>query len=228
MIVGHALANWFADPAAQAGSVAAIKAFGDGFARQPALTALDRELAEVAEGDADGVLAAARKFLDDEEGIRACVRAMVGPALCDPWFYPGLRRASSDVHHGLVLFERPRLTVLLGIVAPDALAAKRTFRAGPASVTFGGQRTIFRFLRAGGARLSFWEAPPIDGGFTAAASGRCRRVGRRRIEDGETVVLDGRRAELHHRACGLRHRLSPRLTPVGAAPLAVEYDAGSR
>ena len=42
-------------------------------------------------------------------------------------------------------------------------------RAAPASISFTGVITLFRFLKAGGATLSFWEAPPIADDFVASA-----------------------------------------------------------
>jgi hypothetical protein len=100
-------------------------------------------------------------------------------------------------------------------------------RNGPASITLSGQRTIFKFIRAGGAILSFWEAPPVTGRFTADSSGRCRLVERRRIEDGETVALDGRRRSfvIDHADSDIVYLKAATL--AGAAPLSVEYDSDS-
>ncbi len=195
--------------------------------RLPQLVRLEAALAAMAEEDSDAILATARALLDDDGAIEALVGPMVASARADPFYRPGLRTASGEVNHALVLWDQPRLTILLGTIGPDALAAKRTFGGGPASITFDGQVTLFRFLRAGGATLSFWEAPAIGPGFTAAASGRCRRVGRRRIEDGETLAVDGRRQSfvIDHAVADIVYLHAS--TPAGAAPLAVAYDSAS-
>ena len=58
-------------------------------------------------------------------------------------------------------------------------------------------------MRAGGATFSFWEAPPITPLFDAARAGTARFIGRRRIEDGEEIVIDGR-----HQSFVIEHAVS--------------------
>jgi len=92
-----------------------------------------------------------------------------------------------------------------------------------------GHNTLYSAARAlidsGGATLSFWEAPPIQPGFTAAASGRCRLVGRRAVDDGETFEIDGRSQAfvVDHSRRNLVYLQAG--TPLGAAPVRVEYDS---
>ncbi|HEY5722168.1 MAG TPA: HEAT repeat domain-containing protein [Allosphingosinicella sp.] len=127
----------------------------------------------------------------------------------------------------MLLIDNPKLSILLALTTPDALAEKRRSRNGPASITFSGQRSIFRFLKPGGAVVSFWEAPPIAEGFTAEANARCRKTGERRIADGETIRVDGR-----SQSFVIEHAVSDMVyvqavTTAGAAPVSVEYDADS-
>jgi hypothetical protein len=146
-------------------------------------------------------------------------------AASDPFFRPPLRQMHSSVHLGLLLLDSAKLSILLSITRPDALAAKRISRIGPASITFGGQRGIFKFLKGGGATLSFWEAPPTGADFSAGAGGRCRKIEQRRIVDGETIELDGRRQAfvVDHADSDIVYIQAS--TPAGAASVSVEYDS---
>ena len=84
---------------------------------------------------------------------------------------------------------------------------------------------MFRYLKAGAATFSFWEAPPITEDFVASRAGKCRCTGRRQIADGEEIVIDGR-----YQSFTIEHATSDMLyfqamARTGAAPLAAEYDA---
>lgn len=227
MIVGESLRDWLEDGGRQLEAVAAIEAFGRRLRESGPMTELQRALDLAGESDADAALAAAARFLDRAPDLEALIGEMILAALADPFYRPPLRLISSPIHLGLLLVDRPSLSILLAVTSPDALAAKRIGRTGPASITLSGQRTIFRFIRAGGATLSFWEAPPVTDRFTGDASGRCRLVGRRRIEDGETVTLDGRRHSfvIDHAESDIVYLKAATLAE--AAPLSVEYDSDS-
>jgi hypothetical protein len=225
MIAGDELALWLSDKRRQAETLAEIKAGGIRFRESAAMAELQRTLDRPAEGGAPAILAAAERFVDRLDDIEAQLRTMIRAALANPFYRPSLKLVTSPVHLGLLLLDHPSLSVLLAVTPPDALAAKRTGREGPASITFTGRRSLFKFVKGGGATLSFWEAPQIGEGFTASAGGRCRPVGRRTIEDGETIWLDGRRESfiIDHASSDIVYLQA--VTPVGGAPLSVEYDA---
>ena len=132
----------------------------------------------------------------------------------------------NEVHHSLLLYHHPELSISLGVTGVDMLAAKKTGRTGPASINFNGYSTPLRFLKAGNATMSFWEAPPIGDDFAAAAETEpCRLVGCRRIEDGEEIVVDGR-----HQSFVIEHAEGDILffqavARAGCAPVGVEYDS---
>jgi hypothetical protein len=109
----------------------------------------------------------------------------------------------------------------------EALAAKKSASRG-GSVFFTGVTSLFRYLKAGGATLSFWEAPPITDDFFAAEAGQCRLVERRRIEDGEELLVDGRYQSVivDHASSDIVYLQAT--VRCGAAPLSVEYDSGTR
>jgi hypothetical protein len=225
MIIGEALGAWFGDAAAQAKTVSGLEEFGRRYRTIPVLVELEREVEAAEAGGGQAILALARSFLGRDDLIEACLEPLAGAALADPFFRPPLRRAAGEVHAGLLLFDRPSLSIQLAAIGVDALAAKRHFREGRASISFTGQRTLFRFLRAGGASLSFWEAPFIGDGFTADAARRCRLVDRRRLADGDTIELDGRRQSfvIDHAVSDLVYLQA--VTPFGAGPLVAEYDS---
>lgn len=228
MKVDDALGGWLADTRRQAATLAQIQADGARFRESAAVAALHRELDAAGPADAPAILAAAERFMSRSDELEAQLSAMIGAARADPFYRPPLKLVSSPVHLGLLLIEHRALSVLLAITSPDALAAKRTARDDPASITFAGRRTLFKFIKAGGATLSFWEAPTIGEGFTAGASGKCRLAGRRTIRDGETVWLDGRRESfiIDHAVSDIVYLQA--VTPAGASPLSVEYDAATR
>lgn len=227
MLAGEVLSRWLKDDAAQIATKTEIEAFGRNLRSSGPLADLGTTLEALRADDADGIMGVAARFLEHTDPIETAMLDMVQAAANDSYFRPPLRRVFSPVHLGLLLLDNQKLSILLALTSPDALAAKRTARDGPASITFGGQRSIFKFLKAGGAVLSFWEAPKIESGFTAEGNARCRKVNQRRIADGETFEFDGR-----SRSFIVEHATSDivyiqAVTPVGAAPVSVEYDADS-
>jgi hypothetical protein len=227
MIIGGALAAWFGDPRARARSMAARQRAGGEFAALPEVSRLERELAALRGAGADPVLEAARRFVESPGIAQRALSLFLEAAAKDPFYRPHVRLTGSPVLSGLLLFDRPELSIQAAVLDADAVAAKRAERTGGGSIVFTGERALFHFLDGGGATLSLWEGPPIRPGFTAAASGRCRLVERRPIEDGETFELDGgSQAFIVERAARNLIYLQAS-TPMGAAPLRVEYDSAT-
>lgn len=227
MIAGAALAAWLADRGAQQRSRDAVDAVSRTWARHSLMTDLETRLATLPEGDGAGVLDAARAFLDRTDDIAALLGDMLAGSRADPFFRPPLHPVSSEIHAGLLLFHHRDLSISLGISGVDMLAAKKATPRGPGSISFSGITGLFRFVKAGGATLSFWEAPPIGDDFVASRAGKCRFVERRRIADGEEIVLDGRRQSfvIEHATSDLLY-LHAMVRPE-AAPLSAEYDSRS-
>lgn len=225
MIPRKGLAEWLRDEAAQVASAARTEACARQLRDLPALDHLRHALEEAEEGGADSILAAARHFLDRSDGIGSCLDVLIEAARADPFFRPPLRTISSPVHSGLVLVDRPQLTLFVSVAGPDAMAAKRRSRSGAGSIAFPGQRCLYKVMRAGGATLSFWEAPEIRPSFTAVGSGRCRLAERRRMAEGEIFELDGRRQSFVVEHLESDFVYVQAQTPVGAAPLMAEYDS---
>jgi hypothetical protein len=229
MIAGSALAAWLADRGAQQRSFDGVDAVSATWGRHPLMTDLEARLAALPEPrSAAAVLDAARSFLDRVGDIAALMAAMRDASRADPFFRPPLHPLSSDVQSGLLLYHHRDLSISLGVSGIDMLAAKKAGPRGDASIGFTGITGLFRFVKAGGATLSFWEAPPIADDFVAAQAGKCRFVQRRRIEDGEEIVLDGRCQSfvIEHASSDILYFHA--MVRPEAAPLSVEYDSKTR
>lgn len=227
MKAGAALAAWLADRESQKNSLAAVEACARRWSREPLMTQLERRLSEMPERTSGKVLALARDFMSKDDEIAAVIEDLLASSARDPFFRPPFSPVASEIHTGLLLFHNPDLSVALGVSGVDMLAYKKSGPRGPTSIGFTGITTLFRYLKAGGATLSFWEAPPITDAFVAGEAGSCRLVDRRRIEDGEEILIDGR-----YQSFVIEHAQSDMLylqalVRVGAAPLAAEYDSKS-
>lgn len=227
MIADEDLAAWLGDKAAQARSTARGVELGRRLREHPAVVTLEAGLAAAEAAGAGAMLDIARTFLEDDEALRSYLAQLIAAARSDPFVRPPLRNGSSDVHRGLLLFDRPLLTIFLSVASAEAVARKRLSRTAGASIVFPGTVSLYRFIKAGGATLSLWEAPEIAPGFNAAGSGQCRRVEQRRLSDGEVFLLDGRRQTfvVDHATSDMVYLQAT--TPLDAAPLTVEYDSDS-
>jgi hypothetical protein len=227
MIIGQALADWFADEERQEATVGRIQEAGLRLRNLPSVAALEKHADAPDCRDAERMLAAARTFLQSEEAIEDCLGLLIGAALEDPFFRPPMRSALSEIQAGLLLVDRPMLSVYLSIASASGIAEKRLARTGRASIAFTGRRSIYRFLRAGDSTVSLWEAPDIGHGFSAETSGRCRLLERRALSDGDLLELDGRRHGfvIDHARSDMVYLQAT--TPLGSAPLTVEYDSAT-
>jgi len=225
MIAGAALAAWLADREGQKRSHAAVEACARHWGRQPLIAGIERDLAALPVRSAAAVLGVARAFMDKEDEIAALFADMIGSSAGDPFFRPPFHPQSSEIHTGLLLFHNPDLSIALGVCGVDMLAAKKAGPRAAASIGFSGVTTLFRYLKAGDATISFWEAPPITDDFVASSAGKCRLTGRRKIGDGEEILIDGRYQSfiIEHAASDMLYLQA--MARTGAAPLAAEYDS---
>ncbi|MDQ8755368.1 HEAT repeat domain-containing protein [Sphingosinicella sp. LHD-64] len=225
MIPGPALRGWLADRSAQDESHRRVEACARRWSGHPLMTDIDRALAALPARTPEAVLAAARRFLDRGDDLSALVRDLIASSRADGFFRPPFQPATSEIHTGLLLFHNDDLSLAMGVTGVEMLAAKKAGPRGATSIGFSGLVTLFRYVKAGGATLSFWEAPRIGENFVASEAGTARLVGRRRIEDGEEIVIDGRRQSfvIEHATSDMVYFQA--LVRTGAAPLAAEYDS---
>jgi hypothetical protein len=227
MIAGEALSAWLADKGAQKRSLDAVEASAREWSRHPLMGKLDAELTAMADPTPEQVLDAARRFMDQEHEIAAMLQAMIPPSLADPFFRPPFHPLSSEIHNGILLFHHPLVSIALGVTGVDMLAAKKAGPRGATSVGFTGQVSLYRYVKAGEATISFWECPPIEENFVASEAGNCWITGRRKIADGEELLIDGR-----HQSFIIEHATGEMVyfqavVSAGAAPLTAEYDSKS-
>jgi hypothetical protein len=226
-MIGQDLSAWLADRPRQRETQASMDAFGRDWGRGAVHRHFDETIAAVPAPTAEKVAEAARALLADDRWVDALVDGLAAKMRQDPFFDPPFRPLSTDIHSGLLVFESEIASITVGVSRAAQLAAKKNRPRGATSVGLTGQLTVLKFLRAGGARLSFWTAPRITADFTAAAAGRCVRTGERDIEDGEILVVDGRsQAYVIERARGSLVLVQAVIT-LDQAPLSVEYDSAS-
>ena len=228
MIAGESLAAWLGDPARQKSSHAAVEAFAAEWSGSHLLGGLHRDLEHLQDPTPEKVIALARRFFDEAEARENLIQGLIERCRAAPFFMPPFHPLTSEIHAGLLLFHHDHVAIALGVTGVDMLAAKKAYRRGPASVGFTGVWNLFRYLKAGNATISFWEAPPIDSGFSAASAGQCRLTGRRRIADGEEILVDGKSESfiVDHADSDILYLQA--MVRTGAAPLTAEYDSETR
>ena len=227
MVPGNDLKAWISDRERQRGSLAATDRIAIDWSHGPVHRRFTEAFANLPEHSADAVAEAARALLADDSWVDAVVGTLVEAMLEDPFLVPPFRHLDSDIHSGLVVFEDENVSIAAGVSGIGSLAVRKTARRGSGSIGFSGQVGVFKFAKAGGATLSFWEVPAIAAGFTTAAAGRCARTGERSIADGDILVIDGRRQSfVIERAKASLLILQASVKP-GRAPVAVEYDHDS-
>jgi hypothetical protein len=192
----------------------------------PAVVRLRRRVASLG-GDAAALLQEGREFFDQIGDPGPLLDKLITASADDPFFHPPFKLVSTELHSGLLLFDSPHMVVSLGVVRLEPLAAKKSRACGPSSIMFNAQWTLLRLINAGDALFSFWEAPPILEGFAAEGAGKCRLVERRRMKDGETILLDGRSQSFVIENARDDLVLLQANVTAEAGPLMVEYDSRS-
>lgn len=227
MIPGSVLAEWIADREAQRQSYARVDASARKWSAHPLMTQIEREVSELDPRTPDNLLAAARRFMDRTDDIDMLMGELIATSRIDPFFRPPLPPITGEIQNSLLLYHHPDLSIGLGVTGADDLAAKKSRRDGPASVSFAGYVILMRFIDAGDATFSFWEAPRIGEDFVASAAGPCRMVSRRRMEDGEEVLIDGRYQSfaIDHAARDIVYFQA--VARAQCAPICAEYDSDS-
>lgn len=225
MIASEALAAWLADPEAHRRSYQGVDDCVQRWSHHPLMAETERALVMLEDRTPENVLGVARAFLDRTEDLDALMGDLLSSSAADPFFRPPFLPMSSDVHNAFLLYHHPDLSIGLGVSGVDMLAAKKAGPRGATSIGFTGVTTLYRYLRAGGATLSFWEAPPITELFDSSRAGTVRLVERRAIHDGEEIVVDGRRQSfiVEHATSDLIFYQA--LVRVDAAPVSIEYDS---
>lgn len=216
------------EAAAAPGTRRAIDEVAHAVRSLPPLAAFRETVSGLGEVDAADAVAALLRLFSETAWLDAALANCIAAARANPLFVPPWRAVGSDIHRAALLVDLPQVAVAASVVTPDALAARKRAGGGRGSVNFGGRRIVFRILRAGGARFSFWRAPRAGNGFRAAAAPPCERIGERALIDGETVVLDTAETSYVVESASRSLVFLQGEVRLGAAPVVREYDAASR
>lgn len=228
MIVSETLKAWTKDRATQRATQAAIDGFGDDWSRGPIHRRFDDAMASLPGAPTAAQVATTLQILFSDHGwIDVLVADLADKMREDPFFAPPFRSLNNDVHAGVLVYEDDKVSIAAGVTSALQLAARKNRPRGATSVGFSGQLTLLKFIKSGGARLSFWDVPLISADFTATAAGTCRRTGERRIADGETICVDGRHQAYVIEGLSGSMVLLQASIAVDQAPLSVEYDSAT-
>lgn len=224
MIPSPALAAWLADREAQQASFARVQENAAKWGVDPLMTQLERKLSELETPMPGAILALADEFMNDSATLDRLFDDLIAGCRSDPFFRPPFYPLAGDIHTALLLFNNALLSIALGVTGVDQLAAKKLAHGGQGSIAFSGLTTKFRYLKAGGAVLSFWEADPIGEDFVASRAGSARFVGQRELKDGEEILVDGRYQSfvIEHARQDIVYFQA--MVRAAGAPVTAEYD----
>ncbi len=226
MIVGDELLAWAHDRACQRDTQRAVNAFGADWPKRAVHQHFAAAIGCLRDPGLAEIVDTVRRLIESDAWVDVLVAALAQPLRDDPFFLLPFQSLSSELHSGLLVYEDDHVQIAASVGHAAQLAAKKAGSSG-GSINFSGQINVLRFLRAGGAWLSFWEAPPITENFSASNAGLCRHVASRRIADGETIVVDGRSQSYIVDHASANFLLLQAAIKTGQAPLGVEYDAAT-
>ena len=189
---GESLENWLACRSAQRSTQARIDGCGKRWSRSAVHQRFDAAMSRLPEESAEAVAAAASALFADPLWLDELIGTLASELAGDPFFEPPFPPLHTDVHQGLVVFQDPRVMIAAGTTDIGPIAARKSARRGPTSVGFIGRLTVLKFVKAGDAVISLWEAPRLGPDFSGSKAGCCARVGERRLKDGDLIVIDGR------------------------------------
>lgn len=225
MKVGLEHAAWLASRRRQAETRRLSEDWADRWTHHPLFAELRADLSATDKSSVSAVLGAAEHFMSRTADLEHMFAGLIELASIDPFVMPPLAATVTEINTGYLLFSDETLTISIGVISAEALAAKKVGASGTTAIPFTGLLTSYRFLKSGGATMSFWEAPATGSDFSGDIARACRFAGRRRIEDGEAFVIDGRCRSLvieHLDADMLCLQAS---VQAEAAPLSIDYDS---
>jgi hypothetical protein len=187
------LDDWLVSRAAQRRTQERIDRCGESWSRGAVHQGFDAAMAALPRESAEAVAEAVSALFANESWLDTLIDTLAAALSGDPFFEPPFPALHTELHHGLVIYQDRRVMIAAGATGIGELAARKSARRPATSVGLTGRLAVFKFLKAGDASVSLWEAPPLGPDFSAASAGRCVRVGERRLCDGDLIVMDGRR-----------------------------------
>jgi len=227
MAVGHEYQDWLADRARQRETRKSIDAFARDWHDGPVQRLISAAIANAHGRGAEAIAQAVRELFADDGWIETLIDALCDQLRADPMFAPPFSTLSNGIMKGLLVYSDEDVSIAASIISITQLAAKKSARHEASSISFPGRLAVCKFVRAGDALLSFWEAPEITAEFNRAQAGQCRRTGERRLADGDILTVDGRsQSYVIEQARSNLVLLQAEIT-TDEAPLSVEYDSAS-
>ena len=227
MTADRKLEDWLADAALRQHTTRASEAFAANWNAGPFHARFDEAMRLLADPSAEAIAETVCGLFESDGWADALVDRLAAAAADDPFFEPPFPYIKTDIHEGLVVYRDSRVSIAAGVSQAVRLAAKKCARRGRTSIGFTGQLSVLKFIKAGHALISFWEAPLIGPDFTAATAGRCVRTGERRLGDGEVLVVDGRRQAYVIEQASSNLLILQAEIATDRAPLKVEYDSAT-
>ena len=225
MIVGAELRQWVSDRQSQRRNLAAVNHFATQWRLGPVHQHFTAAMAALTDTSAGAVAREVSILFADDSWVDSLLDSLTEEMRRDVYFDPPFRAINSDVHTGLIIFEDENVSIGAGISRVTQLAAKKNARRGAASIGFTGEVSVLKFVKAGGARLSLWEAPLITPEFSAERAGSCSPTGERNLKDGDVLIVDGRcESYVIEHACSNLLVLQA-VIKRESSPVSVEYDA---
>ena len=227
MIVGPELGAWKDDRKRQGAAREAADRIAQCWNTGQVHARFARRMAALRDRRCDTVVQAVRELFADDGWMDTLISTLADGMRADPFVEPPFRHLDSAIHRGLIVYEDDNVAIAVGVSGIAHLAARKGVRRRSGAIAFSGQVGVLKFVRAGGARLAFWEAPRIGDDFTMAQAGRCRKIGEREINDGEIITVDGRFESFIIERADANLLIMQATVKPDQAPLAVEYDSGT-
>jgi hypothetical protein len=227
MKIGSELTEWLQDRSAQRRARAEAETVASAWNDGPINSYFAQAMANCEGRGGQAVATVIAAIFADDRILDGLVETLAASLREDVFFEAPFRSTNSEIHSGLVLFEDDSVIVGAGVTSAAKLAEKKLRTAGQGAVCFSGHIELFKFVKSGGARLSFWETPPITADFAAAKAGKCRRTSERTMRDGEILTLDGRFQTFIFEHAATNILMVQATVKRDHAPLRVDFDHGT-
>jgi hypothetical protein len=224
MLPNVPLTNWLSSPDQREASYKRSVLFSDRWTKHRLMVETEMEVMAHPNPTVEMMLAAASRFMNRRDELQEMIDNLVTHLAADPFFRPPVSLASTPISQGYVLYDNDRLTISLNVISAEDVAAKKMRGRGEGTVGFTGMVTLYRYWKSGDATFSFWEAPAADDIFSGEEAQGLKMTEQRRIRDGESWVMDGRRQSFIVENMQSDIVQLQAQVKIDCAPLAVEYD----
>jgi hypothetical protein len=225
MISSDELLSWAGDRNCQRATRAKARAILDDWAKSNSIRSFAADLARASRLEtAEAVNAVQRLFVDDD-WLNSLITRLIAELNEDPYCNPQFQTRHSEMQSCMLLWDCELVSMFFAVWRAEAFKNAPPTTDG-ATIQFSGQLSIIKFIRAGNATISWWEAPEISANFVGS-KGRCRRVRCDRVADGQIIMADGRREAFAIESADADLVLLHANVKTGRAPVSVEYSTST-